>query len=335
MTIPSSPLFIKPVLVERVWGGNRLQSMFGKPIPAGKVIGESWELCDRADVQSVIAEGTCEGRTLADVIAENPAQVLGKSLSGRFPLLVKYIDAGTALSVQVHPDDAGAKKYNDLGKSECWVVLHAEPGAEIIRGLKPGTTREDYASAVAEDRIEDVLNKFNPRTGDLVALPAGMVHAIGAGLVVAEIQQSSDITFRIYDYKRLGLDGKPRKLHIDEALSAIKFDNSFDAFEGDMSRNTVAPKIESRRAGVLTEAMLRGKYFTLNRYTLDPASRFTLPENADAARVLMAIAGSGKLGKKTVRSGQTLFLPACCGDFEISSSRDQTLMLLEATPLAG
>jgi len=329
----NAPLYITPVMVERVWGGNRLSALFAKAIPPGKVIGESWELCDREDIQSVIADGPHEGRTLRDVLAASPNEVLGKRLqhAGRFPLLIKYIDAGTALSVQVHPDDAGAQKYNDLGKSECWVVLHAEPGAEIIRGLKPGTTVESYQRAVKEERVEEVLRKFKPKAGDVVALPAGMVHAIGAGLVVAEIQQSSDITFRIYDYKRLGLDGKPRALHVEEALSAIRFDDPWDAFEGPMRHDTVTPRVLKDAAGAKSEALLRGKYFELNRHTLALDTGLTLEAQPDAARVLMIVAGAGTIQGRVVKAGETALVPACCPALEIVA-RSESLVVLESTP---
>lgn len=299
-------------MVERVWGGNRTQALFGKPIPPGKVIGETWELSDRQEAQSVIESGHHEGRTIRDVF-ENHPELLGPALAKtakQFPLLVKYIDAGTALSVQVHPDDAGAKAYNDRGKSECWVVIHAEAGARITRGLKRGTTREQYQRAVREDRVEDVLHSFTPKVGDVVALPAGMVHAIGAGLLVAEIQQSSDVTFRIYDYKRKGLDGKPRALHIEEALSAIKFDGDFNSFEGDMTSNTVAPLSRETVNGVTLESLLLGRYFSLDRLTFTAGSRMKLLESLQMPRVLMAIAGAGTIAGHPIKAGQTALLPA-------------------------
>lgn len=330
----SAPLFLKPILMERVWGGNRLDQLHGKTIPSGMVIGESWELVDRPEAQSIVTGGAFDGQPLREVIQAHPAAVLGELAAARpqrFPLLLKYVDAGTALSVQVHPDDAGAKQYNDHGKSECWVVVHAQQNAEIIRGLKRGTTREQYERAVAEDRVEDVLHRFKPRVGDLVALPPGLVHAIGAGLVVAEIQQNSDLTFRIYDYKRLGLDGKPRQLHVKEALSAIRFNGLGDEFEGDISTDTVAPLQTERRGDAKVEQMLKGRYFDLTRWTIRERGKAVLPPRQEAPRVLMAVSGTGTLGGRDIRAGQTVLLPAAAPAIEAASTSGE-LILLESAP---
>lgn len=330
MAKQNDPLFLTPLMVERVWGGNRSQSLFGKPIPSGKVIGETWELSDRPEAQSLIASGPHAGRTLRETLASDPA-ILGPSLAAhanQFPLLIKYVDAGTALSVQVHPDDSGAAAYNDRGKSECWVVVHAESGARVTRGLKPGTSRQQYQQAVREDRVEDVLHSFTPKVGDVIALPAGMVHAIGAGLVVAEIQQNSDLTFRIYDYKRLGLDGKLRALHVEEALTAIRFDEKFESFEGDMRSDTVSPLSRRTGDGITIEWLLRGRYFDLDRITLSSGARtrFNLPK----AHVLMTLAGSGDIGGQPLVAGQTLLLPASA-QVDLDAGNNGLTVLL-ATP---
>ncbi len=329
----AAPIFFSPLLVERVWGGNRLGNMFGKTIPPGQVIGESWELTDRPDAQSV-ACGAHAGRTLRELIAADPAAVLGPGQSGggRFPLLIKYIDAGAALSVQVHPDDAGAAKYNDLGKNECWVVVHAEPGAQIVRGFKPGTTRASYADAVSAGNVESVLHTFSPRVGDVVALPAGMVHALGAGIVLAEIQQNSDLTFRIYDYNRVGLDGKPRKLHLAEALDAIRFEPPWDGFYGDLRPDTVAPTAREDAGAALIEALLDGPHFDLVRVTVRKGGGFSLPARPSSARVLLAIAGSGRIHGEPLCAGQTLLLPAAMPAIEIAADAAQDLIVLLSQP---
>src|ERR1043165_753297 len=299
------PLFFKPIMMERVWGGNHLEALFGKKILPGKIIGESWELSDRPEAQSVVDGGAFDGWTLRQLIEKPPREILGALPdAGRFPLLLKYVDAGDKLSVQVHPDDAGAKKYNDLGKSECWIIVRAERGAKIVRGLKPGTTRAAYERAVTENRVEEVLHSFEPKVGDVVALPAGMVHAIGAGLVVAEIQQNSDLTFRIYDYGRMGLDGKPRKLHVQEALEAIRFEKPGTEFAGDMSRDTVAP-IQDDDSGV--EHLLTGKYFDLFRWTIQSELGYL---TRNRALTVMAIEGNGLIGDRTVAAGTTMLFPA-------------------------
>src|SRR5579862_48404 len=315
------PIFFKPIMMERVGGGNNLEALFGKKIPPGKIIGESWELSDRPEAQSVVDGGPFDGWTLRQLIEKYPREILGDLPdTGRFPLLLKYVDAGDKLSVQVHPDDAGAKKYNDLGKSECWVIVRAEPGAKIVRGLKAGTTREAYMQAVSENHVEEVLHSFEPKVGDVVALPAGMVHAIGAGLVVAEIQQNSDLTFRIYDYGRMGLDGKPRKLHVEEALEAIRFDKLGDEFREDMRAQTVTPV----RTDPMTEHLLTGKYFDLARLTITSNLNYI---TLNRALVAMVVAGEGAFGARIVRAGTTALFSAGMERVQISV-RKKLVMLV-------
>jgi mannose-6-phosphate isomerase len=326
------PLHFHPIPVERVWGGNRLPALFGRPATPHAVIGESWELVDRPETQSILANGAAIPRTLGELLRQDPRRLIGQPLAARalprFPVLVKYIDAGTALSVQVHPDDAGARAYNDCGKAECWVVVHAEPGARIVRGLKSGVTRAAYQKAVAADRIEDVLHSFTPRVGDCIALPAGMVHALGAGLVVAEIQQNSDVTFRIHDYKRLGLDGKPRQLHAAEALGAIRFESAGDDFEGDMSADVVVPLQRPAGNGILEEHLLRGRHFDLTRFVLAAGSATTIEACPDAARVLMAIAGRGTIGGGPLHAGATLLLPAAMAAMGLAAGDEGLTVLI-------
>jgi len=318
-------------MVERVWGGNNLERVFGKSLPAGKTIGESWELCDRSEAQSVVSRGRFEGRTLRSVIQEFPREIMGRlEPLARFPLLVKYVDAGEPLSVQVHPDDEGAKPHNDLGKSECWVVVSAEPGARIVRGLKPGVTRGEYVVAVAEKCVEELLNSFEPKAGDVVALPAGMVHAIGKGLIVAEIQQNSDLTFRIYDYNRLGLDGQPRKLHTAEALEAIRFDALGMEFRGDMKRDRVLAEAIHFDAGIQIEDLLDGKYFDLKRATLQRGTRWTLSRRDDAPSVIMVLRGTGTVDGAAVHAGETGLLPAALAECVVSVNEE--MVVLVSTP---
>ena len=323
-------------MFERVWGGNHLDALYGKPIPPGKIIGESWELSDRPDAQSIVDSGEFDGWTLRQLLEKYPREMLGKLPDrARFPLLVKYVDAGDKLSVQVHPDDDGAKQFNDLGKSECWVVVHAEPGAQIVRGLKPGTTREDFARAVEENRVEELLHYFEPQTGDVIALPPGTVHAIGAGLVVAEVQQNSDVTLRIYDYNRMGLDGKPRALHIKEALEAIRFDGRSDEFTGDMHSETVKPT----RLHPCCEHLLNGRYFDLVRLTLSAESmvaqvdanqkqyRHLEIETKGRTTVVMVLEGQGVVCGRVVKPGMTGLIPAAMTHAQFVPLDNLTLLL--------
>nr|HPK00742.1 class I mannose-6-phosphate isomerase [Candidatus Hydrogenedentota bacterium] len=214
---------------ERVWGGQKLKALFGKPFPDNVPVGEAWLISDHPGDESVIDGGFWKGQTLQALLAADARALLGANArttpAGRFPLLLKLLDAAESLSVQVHPDDACAERLGepDVGKTEMWSVLQAEPGSELIYGLKPEVGREAFSNAVANGDIEPLLNRFPVQAGDSVFVSAGTVHAIGAGVVLAEIQQNSDLTYRIHDWGRLDSDGQPRTLHLEKALEAIHF----------------------------------------------------------------------------------------------------------------
>jgi len=330
------PLFLAPLPMEKVWGGNRLGKLFGKALPPGKIIGESWELVDRPEAQSVVDGGPYAGWTLRKLMEERAAELLGAEIAARkppaFPLLAKYVDAGEPLSVQVHPDDAGARKlgYLDRGKCECWVVVHVDPGSRITRSLNPGVTRAQFEAALAAKRLDDVLLSFEPKVGDVIALAPGTIHAIGPGIVVAEIQQNSDLTFRVWDYNRVGLDGKPRPMHVKESLETIAFDAAPSGFfKEDMGPATVT----GRAAGAGAEALLDGRYFNLVRRRLAAGSNATLGGRTGAPIVLMALAGAGTLAGRELRAGQTVLVPA---DRAEAAAKVQAtsgeLIWLESTP---
>lgn len=214
---------------ERVWGGRKLGTLYGKPVPENVPIGEAWLISDHPGDESVIAEGPFAGQTLQDLLAVDARALLGATArttpSGRFPLLLKLLDSAESLSVQVHPDDACAKRLGepDVGKTEMWHVLQADPGSELICGLDPAIDRETFAHAVSDGTVETLLNRFPVQAGTSVFVAAGTVHAIGGGIVLAEIQQNSDLTYRIHDWGRVGSDGRPRALHLEKALEAIHF----------------------------------------------------------------------------------------------------------------
>jgi mannose-6-phosphate isomerase len=217
------PLTFHPIYKERIWGGRRLQDLLGRQLPPG-LIGESWDVAAHSNGTSVVAEGPLAGRSLTELVND-----YGEDLAGgaRFPLLLKLIDAAQDLSVQVHPDDAYVKNYtNELwGKSEMWYIVHSEPGAWIVWGLRSGVTKKEFARAVKQGgtAILDCLNKVRVKAGELYPISAGLVHALGAGIVVAEIQQNSDTTFRVYDWDRLDDSGQSRELHVEQALDTIDF----------------------------------------------------------------------------------------------------------------
>lgn len=196
-----------------------------KPAPTGRPIGESWELVDLPRDQSEVAEGQLAGRQLTELVSAWGDELLGPVApdGGRFPLLVKYIDAARTLSVQVHPDERAARELGGRPKNEAWLILDAEPGAKLYVGLRPGTTPEALRRALDDGTVEQLLTAIEPRPGDLVPVRPGTVHAIGGGILLAEVQQPSDTTYRLYDWGRLGLDGRPRQLHIEQSLACIDY----------------------------------------------------------------------------------------------------------------
>jgi mannose-6-phosphate isomerase len=219
------PLTFKPMFKERVWGGRSLESLFGKALPPGRPIGESWEIADRPGEVSVIANGPLAGQDLRWLAAEHGAELFGPAgaPAGRFPLLIKILDAREKLSLQVHPPAEAAARLGGEPKTELWYIVHAEPGAELFVGLKRGMTREAFEARLRAGTVAECFHRVRVSAGDAMFLPSGRVHAIGAGLVLFEIQQNSDTTYRVFDWNRVGLDGQPRALHAAESLASINF----------------------------------------------------------------------------------------------------------------
>jgi len=218
-------LQFQPIYQERVWGGRRLESLLGRPLPAGPPIGESWEIVDRPDAQSRVAAGRYAGRTLREVIAAHAPEVMGPGWdpAASFPLLVKWLDCSERLSLQVHPPAEVAPELGGEPKTENWYIAHSVPGASLYVGLKPATSRAAFERALAAGTAEDLVNKVPVTSGDSILVHSGQVHAIDAGNLILEIQQNSDTTYRLYDWGRVGLDGKPRRLHVDESLRSIRW----------------------------------------------------------------------------------------------------------------
>lgn len=217
------PLILRPVYRRYIWGGRRFATALGRELPPGDDYAESWELVDRGADQSLVAAGPLAGTPLGMLVRDRGGELLGRHApKPAFPLLFKFLDACRDLSVQVHPDDARAARLTppDFGKTEAWYVVDAVPGSRIYAGLAPGVDAAGFASALRGNRCAEVLHAFEARPGDCIFIPAGTVHAIGAGLLVAEIQQSSDVTYRLHDWGRTGPDGKPRPLHVEAGLEA-------------------------------------------------------------------------------------------------------------------
>ncbi len=220
-------LRFQPLYQERVWGGRSLETTFGRTLPPSGPIGESWEIVDRAEAQSVVASGSLAGLTLRAVIEKHGAWVMGPSwpASSRFPLLVKWLDCRERLSLQVHPPQKVAAELKGEPKTENWYIAHTAQGAQLIVGLKRGVTRAEFENAIATNTLESCVHHFPVAVGDSILVESGQVHAIDAGNLILEIQQNSDTTYRVYDWGRVGLDGKPRKLHIAESLRSILWDS--------------------------------------------------------------------------------------------------------------
>lgn len=329
MSLDLYPLTFNPILKERVWGGRRLARL-GKPVPAGARIGESWELTDLPegiadDGESMIANGPWHGRTLDSVIRDQPDAILGRTrrtAAGRFPLLFKYLDANEHLSVQVHPSVEYAKAHADAHvKSEAWVVVQAADDAAIYAGLSPGTEREVFARAVREGRVESFLRRIPVSAGECHYLPSGTCHALGAGVVVAEVQTASDTTFRLYDWERTG-----RTLHIDQALACM----SFPAEEV----KTMAPDPTINTRGFRTLTLCRCEHFTIERIDADASLPLDVVTSGKAI-VWMVLSGHGAVEsthhEETVpfASGTTMLMPARLQDWSARFDQPTSLLRVE------
>jgi mannose-6-phosphate isomerase len=224
------PLTFHPIFKERVWGGREMERLYGKPLPAGTPIGESWEISDRPGDASVIANGPLAGKNLRWLMENHRAELLGDAKpanENRFPLLCKILDAREKLSLQVHPPANKAAELRGEPKTEMWYIADAVPGAELFVGLKRGVTRAEFERKVRTGEVAECFHRVPVHAGDAMFLPSGRVHAIGAGLVIFEIQQNSDTTYRVFDWNRVGLDGKPRELHVVRSLASVDF-NDFE-----------------------------------------------------------------------------------------------------------
>lgn len=305
-----SPLKFEPILKTIVWGGEKIAPYKGIETEQ-KHIGESWELSGVAGNESVVADGPLKGKTIAQLVKEYKADLVGKHVyentGDEFPLLIKFIDALSDLSIQVHPnDELAAKRHNgSKGKTEMWYVVDAEPGAHLLSGLTEKITPEQYAAKVADGTITDVLARYEVHPGDVFFLPAGRIHAICGGCFIAEIQQTSNITYRIYDYGRLGLDGKPREVHTELAKDAIDY--------------TVYPDYRTHYEPRQNEEqeVVSCKYFTTSIYDLTLPYAKDLSE-IDSFLVVMCLTGGGAIevdGEEVpVHQGETVLIPAAADD---------------------
>lgn len=304
---------LSPVFKDYIWGGQRLKTDFGFTSDYDKVA-EGWMLSCHKDGKNVIENGEFKGETLDSVIEKTGKEkIVGtKSLEfPYFPVLIKLIDAKDNLSIQVHPDNEYAKRVeNEFGKTEIWYLLDAEENAQLVYGFKEKITSEEFRKAIEENTLTDVLNTVNVKKGDLFFIEAGTVHAIGKGTLIAEIQQNSNSTYRVYDYGRVGVDGKPRELHIDKAVDVSV---------------TEPPKYEIKPFGetVITDEadstlLTKCDLFTVNHYNVK--TKISLNADKESFNHILVVDGSGKLNDMDMKKGDSFFVPADFGKYEISGN---------------
>ncbi len=303
---PLTPILLQGSLHETLWGGRNLARYCGKQLPDGARVGESWETA----TDSVARNAPYAGHPLAALVESLGADLLGSRAMAvfgpRFPLLTKFIDAQQQLSVQVHPSDAYAASHEGgkLGKTEVWYILHAEPGACVVYGLSRDVTRDEVAEAIAQTRLEALLHRFEARPGDVIFVPAGVVHAIGSGIVLYELQEYSDITYRLYDYGRLQADGQPRELHVDSALAVMRYTR--------MASERTTPVVIAKTGSSVRRISCACRHFVLEETQLNGAT--PLPATPASCQILSVIDGSCTLAwpgdALDLRVGDTVVLPA-------------------------
>ncbi len=322
------PLTFEPVFKDYPWGGRNLETRLGRTIPDG-IVAESWEIAAHPNGSSPINNGALAGKTLSEAMALWGNKLVGSNSAdalelGKFPLLIKLLDANRWLSVQVHPDDDyGLANEGDLGKTEMWVVLHAEPGAEIIYGFKPGVTREQYAQEIREGDAEKSLHRLAVKDGDVVFVPAGSIHALGPGVIVAEIQQNSDTTYRIYDW------GRPRPIHVEQALAVLDF--------ALVAPGATTPQVILDEEGLHVERLASCPYFETERVTLPSDSAFYGLCDGTTFEIWGVLEGEATLEWEgepiTLSAINWVLLPADLGEYQLYA--EQRSMLLHVVVPEG
>ncbi len=309
------PMKMNPPFKDYIWGGTRLKTEWGKKSDLA-IVAESWELSCHPSDPSVVANGEYAGKTLPEVL-----EMLGKGALGtdcdafdRFPILIKLIDAKNDLSIQVHPDDEYAlKNESEYGKTEMWYIVDADEDASLVYGFNKDITKEEYKAAIEENKLMDVLNKVPVHKGDVFFIPAGMVHAIGKGILIAEIQQNSNITYRVYDYGRLGADGKPRELHVEKAVevSNLTKPEAVGALGEAVSEN-----------GIKKTMLASCKYFTTEKLEISEKAALRACDKSFVS--LLFLEGEGYInfgdGQVAFNKGDSFFIPANTGNFEIDGA---------------
>jgi mannose-6-phosphate isomerase len=317
------PLKFRPILKERLWGGTKLKEVLGKPIESD-ITGESWELSTVKGDISVIANGSLEGKSLQDLIESNGEELLGKSVVERFgkefPILIKFIDAKQDLSIQLHPNDELAKERHDsFGKTEMWYIMDADPKAELIVGFNKDVTKEEYAESIDNDTLLDLLNYEQVKEGDTFFINTGKIHAIGAGVMLAEIQQTSDVTYRVFDFNRKDKEGNLRELHTELALDAVDYKKKDDFkvyYSQDLNK---------------VSEMVDCPYFKTNFIQLTENLELDITKR-DSFTIFMCVGGEALIktseGEVSIKKGETALLPAITKKISLQSKGAK---LLEVT----
>jgi mannose-6-phosphate isomerase len=300
--------------MERIWGGHRLASLFGKKTPPTATIGEAWEIVDRPEAQSVVRNGPFRDRTLHELWTRDREAIFGDVPdSPRFPLLIKLLDAHDQLSLQVHPPSKVAASLGGEPKTEFWFVASAIPGAKLHVGLRKAVTRDQFAAAVRAGTVAELVHSFEVKAGDSMFLPAGRFHGIGAGNVLVEIQQNSDTTYRVFDWNRIDDGGKPRQLHVDQALESIDFN--------DVSPNLTRPEGES---------LVSNELFEIQKWDLETA-RDVAPAGKFA--IICCLTGAIRCVDVDLRSGEFALVPATLPDRKVQPREDGTTLLRVTIPV--
>ena len=317
------PFVFKPIFKERVWGGRAIERLYGKKLPAGVPIGESWEISDRPGDASVIANGPLSCKDLHWLMENHERELLGKAKSakGRFPLLIKILDAQDKLSLQVHPPASKAAELKGEPKTEAWYIAEAAPGAELYVGLKNGVTRAEFETKIKTGAVAECFHRVPVKAGDTMFLPSGRVHAIGAGLVIFEIQQNSDTTYRVFDWNRVGLDKKPRELHVAESLASIDFE---DFEPGLVSGSLVV------RGGLPQRTLVSDPLFEISEFRANSAVGFVM----ESGRPHIVAVVKGKVhfdgAQVSLTPGGFALVPAEVSGVSLVADKDSVFLMATA-----
>jgi mannose-6-phosphate isomerase len=318
------PLLFEPILKDYIWGGRHLADL-GRTLPEDGIVAESWEIAAHPDGMTRVANGAYAGKTLQELLGLLGADLVGTLndwalARDKFPLLVKLLDANRNLSVQVHPDDdyALANEGNELGKHEMWVVLQAEPEAAIIYGLAEEATPADLRRAIEDGTLAPYLNRLPIEAGDHVCVPAGTLHAILAGAVIAEIQQNSNTTYRVFDWNRVGADGKPRNLHVDRALDVINYEQ--------VALDLPEAQVCDAGEGWSCELLCRNKYFTTERIRMTDGASYEGECDGSTLEIWGVIEGGAEVGGVAMAAVRFVLLPAGMGAFSVHAQGECTLL---------